>query len=230
MTRAISMDLGERAMARLAEGQSVRQVASALDVGPSSVVRWSQRLRATGSCAPAKTGGRRPRQIVGEYEDWLPERIETPFTLRGLVSELAARGLRVDYRTVWSAVHRAGYSFKKTALAREQCRPDVARRRTRWKRHQKRIDPRRLVFIDETRAKTNMAPLRGWAPKGKRLIGRAPHGHRRTMTFIAALRVDRIDAPCVLDGPVNAKAFQTYVEHFLVPTLAEVSPENRTGC
>lgn len=64
-----------------------------------------------------------------------------------------------------------------------------------------------------------MAPLRGWAPKGKRLIGRAPHGHWRTMTFIAALRVDRIDAPCVLDGPVNAKAFQTYVEHFLVPTL-----------
>ena len=94
------------------------------------------------------------------------------------------------------------------------------RRRTRWKRHQKRVDPRRLVFIDETWAKTNMAPLRGWAPKGKRLIGRAPHGHWRTMTFIAALRVDRIDAPCVLDGPVNAKAFQTYVEHFLVPTLA----------
>ena len=66
-----------------------------------------------------------------------------------------------------------------------------------------------------------MAPLRGWAPKGKRLIGRAPHRHWRTMTFIAALRVDRIDAPCVLDGPVNAKAFQTYVEHFLIPTLAK---------
>ena len=109
---------------------------------------------------------------------------------------------------------------KKTALAEEQHRPDVARRRTRWKRHQKGVDPRRLVFIDETWAKTNMAPLRGWAPKGKRLIGRAPHGHWRTMTFIAALRVDRIDAPCVLDGPVNANAFQTYVQHFLVPTLA----------
>ena len=183
---------------------SVRQVASALAVAPSSVVKWSQRLRAIGSCAPAKIGGRRPRKIVGEYEVWLLERIETPFTLRGLVGG-ASGGLLVQ---------------KKTALASEQCRPDVARRRTRWKRHQKRVDPRRLVFIDETWAKTNMAPLRGWAPKGKRLIGRAPHGHWRTMTFIAALRVDRIDAPCVLDGPVNAKAFQTYVEHFLVPTLA----------
>lgn len=69
-----------------------------------------------------------------------------------------------------------------------------------------------------------MAPLRGWAPRGERLTGRAPHGHWRTPklrgTFIAALRVDRVDAPFVLDGPVNSDAFQTYVERFLVPTLA----------
>ena len=93
MTRPISMDLRERAMSRLAAGQSVRQVAVTLGVAPSSVVKWSQRLRATGSCAPAKVGGRRPRKIVGEHEAWLLERIEAPFTLRGLVSELAARGL-----------------------------------------------------------------------------------------------------------------------------------------
>lgn len=65
-----------------------------------------------------------------------------------------------------------------------------------------------------------MAPLRGWAPKGQRLIGRAPHGHWRTMTFIAALRHDRIDAPFVLDGPVNGETFRACVEHVLVPTLA----------
>ena len=64
-----------------------------------------------------------------------------------------------------------------------------------------------------------MAPLRGWAPKGARLIGRAPHGHWRTMTFIAALRHDRIDAPFVLDGPINGETFRAYVEHVLVPTL-----------
>jgi len=107
------MDLRERAMARLERGESVRRVAAALDVAPSSVVKWSQRLRATGSCAPAGTGGHPPRKIVGAHERWMLERIRTPFTLRGLVAELADRGLRVDYRTVWAFVHRTGYSFKK---------------------------------------------------------------------------------------------------------------------
>ena len=113
MGRAISMDLRERAMARLEKGESVRRVAEALDVAPSSVVKWSQRLRVTGSCAPAGTGGHPPRKIAGAHEVWMLDRIKTPFTLRGLVRELAARGLRVDYRTVWSFVHRTGYSFKK---------------------------------------------------------------------------------------------------------------------
>ena len=107
------MDLRERAMARLERGESVRRVAAALDVAPSSVVKWSQRLRATGSRAPAGTGGHPPRKIVGAHERWMLERIGTPFTLRGLVAELADRGLRVDYRTVWAFVHRTGYSFKK---------------------------------------------------------------------------------------------------------------------
>lgn len=113
MGKAISMDLRERAMARLSAGQSVRRVASALDVAPSSVVKWSQRLRSTGSCAPAGTGGHPPRKIVGVHEAWLLERIREPFTLRGLVAELADRGLKVDYRTVWKFVHDSGYSFKK---------------------------------------------------------------------------------------------------------------------
>jgi transposase len=94
------------------------------------------------------------------------------------------------------------------------------RQRERWRRHQGKIDPNRLVFIDETWVKTNMAPLRGWGQRGARLIAHVPHGHWRTMTFIAALRSDRIDAPWVLNGPVNANAFLTYVEKELVKTLS----------
>lgn len=105
-------------------------------------------------------------------------------------------------------------------VADERERPDVKRRRERWQRHQGRIDPTRLVFIDETWVKTNMAPLRGWAPKGDRLPGTAPFGHWNTSTFIAALRHDGIEAPWVFEGPVNGEIFRTYVECVLVPTLA----------
>lgn len=65
-----------------------------------------------------------------------------------------------------------------------------------------------------------MAPLRGWGPRGQRLDARVPHGHWKTLTFIAALRHDRVDAPCVIDGPINGELFTAYVEQFLVPTLA----------
>lgn len=64
-----------------------------------------------------------------------------------------------------------------------------------------------------------MAPLRGWSPRGARLIGKAPHGRWRTLTFLAALRCDRIVAPCVFDAPINGKMFLAYVEQVLVPAL-----------
>lgn len=112
-----------------------------------------------------------------------------------------------------------GSASKKTALASEQDRPDIARKRKRWKAHQGEVDIQRLVFIDETWAKTNMTPLRGWAARGKRLSGHAPFGHWNTMTFVAALRHDGITAPWIIDGPINGSIFQTYVEQVLVPTL-----------
>jgi transposase len=108
---------------------------------------------------------------------------------------------------------------KKTVVAAEQERPDIARKRARWKAHQGKLDATRLVFIDETWIKTNMAPLRGWGPKGKRLRALAPHGHWRTLTFLGALRCDRLTAPCVFDGPINGQTFRAYVEQQLVPTL-----------
>ena len=98
-------------------------------------------------------------------------------------------------------------------LPAEQLRPAIARRREQWKKYQGRLDPACLVFIDETWAKTNMAPLRGWAPVGERLHAKVPYGHWRTMTVLAALRCDRIDALCV-------ESFTEYVEQFLVPMFS----------
>jgi transposase len=96
----------------------------------------------------------------------------------------------------------------------------VARKRARWKAYQGRIAPSQLVFIDETWVKTNMAPLRGWGTRGRRLKAYAPHGHWKTLTFIAALRHDRIDAPWGIDGPINGETFLLYVEKILAPTLS----------
>lgn len=112
-----------------------------------------------------------------------------------------------------------GFVSKKTLFALEHARADIARRRRRWRSFQADLDPRRLVFIDETWIKTNMAPLRGWGQKGKRLRGFAPHGHWRTLTFLGALRCDRLTAPCVFDGPINGQCFRAYVEQQLVPVL-----------
>ena len=95
----------------------------------------------------------------------------------------------------------------------------MARQRARWKRHQAKVDPERLVFIDETWVKTNLTRTHGRARRGQRLVAAVPHGHWGTMTFLAALRVDRIEAPCVFDGPINGQRFTAYIEQFLVPTL-----------
>jgi transposase len=95
----------------------------------------------------------------------------------------------------------------------------VARRRARWRRHQGAVDASRLVFIDETWAKTNMVATRGRCRRGQRLIGKAPHGRWRTLTFLAALRHDRVTAPCVFDGPIDGACFLAYVTQVLIPTL-----------
>ena len=108
---------------------------------------------------------------------------------------------------------------KKPAHAAEQDRPDILRRRENWFDSQLDLDPERLVFIDETWASTNMARKRGRAPRGQRLRVGVPHGHWKTTTFIAGLRLSGMTAPLVLDGPINRIAFQAYIDQILVPTL-----------
>jgi transposase len=82
-----------------------------------------------------------------------------------LAEELSQRGLSIDHATVGRFLHREKQSYKKTMPAAEQERPKIARFRARWKAYQGKVDPSRLVFIDETWIKTNMAPLRGWGPR-----------------------------------------------------------------
>jgi transposase len=108
---------------------------------------------------------------------------------------------------------------KKVTRAAEQDRPDVKAQRADWQARQPALDPGRLVFVDETWASTNMARRYGRAPLGERLVDAVPHGHWQTTTFVAALRVEGLTAPMVIDGAVNGDLFVAYVEQVLVPTL-----------
>jgi transposase len=103
--------------------------------------------------------------------------------------------------------------------AAEQDRPDVAAARTAWADDQAKLDPDQLIFIDETGTSTNMARLRGRSARGERLVGKIPHGHWKTTTFVAGLRSSELTAPCVIDGPMNGNAFIAYVEQVLAPSL-----------
>jgi transposase len=221
MGKPYSEDLRKRVVAAVETGGlSCNQAAKRFGIGISTAIGWVRRLRETGSVAPGKMGGHRPKAISGEHRVWLLQRLkERDFTLRGLVAELADRGLRVDYRSVWEFVHAEKLSFKKSVAAGERDRPDVARRRAQWTKYQDRVDPERLVFIDETWTRTDMAPLRGWAPRGRRLPTKVPHGRWKTMTFLAALRHDRIEAPWFIEGPIDGESFRLYVERVLLPTL-----------
>ena len=160
------------------------------------------RVAAAGGCSASASGC------------WRGSPRSRTLTLRAVVAELAERGTPASYGAVWRFFKHEGITFKKTLYASEQDRADIARRRTRWKAHQGRLDPKRLVFIDETPAfpgawaKTNMTRRHGRCSRGARLVAKVPQGRWRTLTFLAALRHDRITAPCVIDGPINGTSFR----------------------
>jgi transposase len=108
---------------------------------------------------------------------------------------------------------------KKTLHAAEQNRPDIVVDRAAWKILQAGIDPHRLVFLDETFGTTKMTRLYGWGPTDQRVIDFVPHGHWQSTTFVAALRLDGLFAPLVVDGALNGELFLKYVQQELAPQM-----------
>jgi transposase len=114
-----------------------------------------------------------------------------------------------------------GSALKKSLRASEQLRADVALAREVWRQSQPSLDPDKIVFVDETGTNTAMTRLRGRCKCSLRLIGRAPHGHWKTTTFVAGLRNNAITAPYVIDCPMNGEIFLAWLEQALIPTLAK---------
>ena len=223
MPAGYSLDLRERVVDAVEKGASRRGAAGAFKVSVSTAIRWMKRLATTGRCAPLASGGDHRSMALEQHKDWLLALVgeEPDATLAEIQTRLAAtHGLKKSPSCLWRFFRRHDVTFKKKTLhAAEQDRPDVKAAREAWRENQASLDPARLVFIDETATATNMTRLRGRSAEGPRLIGKSPHGHRKTTTFVAGLRNDRITAPLVIDGAMTGDLFVQYVEQFLVPTL-----------
>jgi len=116
----------------------------------------------------------------------------------------------------------SGSAIKKTLQASEQERPDIREAREMWTRRRKRFFANalpRLIFIDETSTNTKLTKRTGWSPKGERYRTHAPFGQWRTQTFIAGLRCHGMVAPWIIDAPMNARRFETWIKTQLAPEL-----------
>jgi transposase len=221
---ALSKDIREKVVKAIAGGMSRRQAAARFDIGPATAVRWAKRALTTGDVAPMKMGGDRRSQRIEAHAEFILKEIKTKpdTTIMELRDKLRERhGLSLGYGTVWRFLARHRITRKKkTGHASEQEREDIEASREAWFEGQLDFDPTKLVFIDETSISTSMARRFGWASRGERCRASIPFGHWKTTTFVAGLRVDRIDAPMTIDGALDGEAFRAYVEQLLAPTLS----------
>ncbi len=220
MPRTYSGDLRERVVEAVASGASRREAAELFEIAASTAVKWLQRLRETGSAAAKPRGG--STSPLEEHAAVILALIEerSDATYAEMLAALAARQIKSSRGALWRFFARHRITRKKKSLrAAEQKRADVARARRRWIREQGLLDPARLVFVDETGVNTHMVRLYGHASRGARLVDHVPFGNWETITFVAALRHDKMVAPMVVDGPMNGELFLAYVKHCLVPTL-----------
>ena len=224
MGAAHSNDLRIRVVAEVASGRmSRRQAVARFRVSAASAIRWVELKEKTGGIGPRPRGGK-SRSPLELHSVWLLD-----LTAREGDLTLAEIGRRIleglNLSTTEASIRRFfirhKISFKKTLHAAEQGRPDIAEARRCWKADQAQLDPRKLVFVDETGANTKMVRAYGRAPRGQRLFAKRPFGHWKTTTFTAGLRRDGVTAPWALDGPMNRTAFLVYLDKVLCPTLQE---------
>jgi transposase len=217
--RAYSLDLRERVLAAVqAHEGSWRQLARRFRVSLTFVAGLVQQYRHTGDVAPKPHGGGHPpaleeatrqrlRQLVQEQPD---------ATLAELRQQL---GLSCSLMAVWRTLRQLKLTRKKKSLRHEeQDRPDVQAKRQAFQEEVAELDPKRLIFVDETGANTAMTRTYGRAPAGERVPGTVP-GAWDSVTTIAGVRLSGVVAPWAFVGAMDTEHFQVYVTQVLVPEL-----------
>ena len=216
-----SKDLRERVAAAVDHGEgSQREIARRFRVSLTFVFRLLRRRREAGTLDPKPHGGCPPPALGPDELQRLAELIrEKP---DATLDQLRDRGgFRCSLTTLWRSLRRLGLTRKKKTLhADERGRPDVQKKRRSFRREVKRIEPERLVFVDETGVTTAMTPAYAWAPRGERADASAPRSWE-SVTVIAALGLDGVRAPLMFPGSTDAATFESYIEQVLVPELHE---------
>ena len=213
-----SNDLRERVAAAVDHGEgSQREIARRFRVSFSFIVRLLERRRDAGTLAPKPHGGGLNPALNPRDQQRLRELIEeqSDATLDQLKQQA---GFTCTLTNIWRTLRRLGLTYKKTLHASERNRPDVQEKRRRYQRKVRRIEPKRLVFVDETGVNTAMTPTHAWAPRGERAVGSVPTTWG-TVSVIAALGLGGVLAPPAFPGATDTAAFQTYVDMVLVPEL-----------
>lgn len=216
----LSVDLRERILAAYDNKEGTRQeIADRFKVSLGMVKKLLQQRRHTGDISPRHhRSGRKPVLIQHHREQLRKMLAKNPdLTLEEMRNNL---GVSCTIQAVHYVLADMKLTYKKKTLrASEQDRPDIAKGRKRWRRLQPSWDPARLVFLDESGAKTNMTRLRGRAIKGERVHASAPHGHWYTTTMISSIRLDGLTTCMAVDSATDRDVFYTYIERVLYPTL-----------
>lgn len=217
--KPLSNDLRERILKAVDNREgSRRKLAVRFGVNTSTITRLLQLRRQTGSFQPRPHGGGTAPTLDQDGLDRLRDLVkEDPDATLGVLKERL--GVQGSLMIVWRALKTLEITVKKKSPhAAERDRPEIQTKRRSFRRKIKPIEPKRLVFVDETGVTTAMTPRYGRAARGQRVEAAAPASWE-SLTVIAALGLDGVRAPLALPGAVDAATFETYVEQVLVPAL-----------
>src|SRR3954447_13857541 len=216
-----SNDLRERVAAAVDHGEgSQREIARRFRVSLTFVFRLLRRRRDAGTLDPKPHGGGPTSALGPDDQQRLQQLIrEQPDATLEQLRQFG--GFTCSLTTLWRALRRRDLTRKKKTLhADERDRPDVQQKRRCFRREVKRIEPERLVFVDETGGTTAMTSAYAWAPRGERADASAPRSWE-SVTVIAAPGLDGVRAPLMFPGSTNAATFESYIEQVPVPALHE---------